>query len=138
MLRLAKGTVIYENYLETDNNNVKGFFLSDLTEYVSEINEDLKSKELEYLILKRGCYNGYVALTKNHPYYGKDYDEFDVEVHGGLTFSEEIEYKGEKYWVVGFDTAHADDTAEYWTKERTFEETLDLYNQLVILGDKHD
>jgi len=34
--------------------------------------------------------NGYVALPKGHPCYGKGYDNIDVEVHGGLTFSERL------------------------------------------------
>lgn len=52
--------------------------------------------------------NGYVALPKGHPYYGKHYDNIYVDIHGGLTFSrggngEEWE-KG--YWWLGFDTGH--------------------------------
>lgn len=49
--------------------------------------------------------NGYVALPPEHPCYGKDFGDIDVEVHGGLTFASEGD--GEKwergYWWVGFD-----------------------------------
>jgi hypothetical protein len=48
--------------------------------------------------------NGYVLLPDNHPFYGKDYDEIDVDAHGGITYADE------DGWI-GFDTAHAFD---YW------------------------
>jgi hypothetical protein len=52
---------------------------------------------------------GYVGLPKEHPYFGKHYDDIEnIEVHGGLTFSgywEEIDDK-ELYWY-GFDCGHA-------------------------------
>lgn len=31
---------------------------------------------------------GYVAVNPDHPYHGKDYDDVDVTVHGGLTFAD--------------------------------------------------
>lgn len=57
-----------------------------------------------------GHRNGYVVLPKGHKYDGKDYNEIDVEVHGGLTFASRGIY--EKYsdqWVLGFDCAHYGD-----------------------------
>jgi hypothetical protein len=61
----------------------------------------LRHPELKHL-------NGYVALPKGHPYYGKGYDDIDVEVHGGLTFAQEGDGKNwaKGYWWVGFDCAH--------------------------------
>ena len=55
---------------------------------------------------------GYVRVPPSHPAFGKTYDELDVSVHGGLTFSE-IEpctehEDGQGYWV-GFDCGHAGD-----------------------------
>lgn len=32
---------------------------------------------------------GYVLLPKKHKYYGKDYDEIDIDVHGGLNYSDD-------------------------------------------------
>ena len=43
--------------------------------------------------------NGYIILDKSHPWFGKDYADLDVEVHGGLTYGREGKF--------GFDTAHA-------------------------------
>ena len=48
---------------------------------------------------------GYIAFEKGDRYYGVDYDSMPGYVHGGWTFSEELEGK----WVVGFDCAHAGD-----------------------------
>lgn len=39
-----------------------------------------------------GWGNGYVAIPEGHPCFGKDYDqiydEYNINVHGGLTFSD--------------------------------------------------
>lgn len=67
-----------------------------------------------------GHSNGYIAVPKDHPWYGKDYDDIDADVHGGLTFSNHMsdltrtravgELPGsDDYWVVGFDTCHYGD-----------------------------
>lgn len=56
--------------------------------------------------LKHLC--GYVGVIKSHPYYEKEYHSIEIDVHGGLTFSDFIEeYPG--YWFLGFDCAHLGD-----------------------------
>ena len=59
------------------------FLLGDLP---ASIHEHEHSKHL--------C--GYLGVPKDHPWYGKDYDEVDVEVHGGLTYygQEHVSYRG--------------------------------------------
>lgn len=59
---------------------------------------------------------GYVAVTPDHPYYGKDYSEIDLHAHGGLTYSNacrgDICHKTDiedKVWWFGFDCAHGGD-----------------------------
>jgi hypothetical protein len=52
---------------------------------------------------------GYVFLDRNHKYYGINYNDLDIDVHGGLTFSEQ---EG-KYWKIGFDCAHGGDYVPY-------------------------
>lgn len=56
---------------------------------------------------------GYVAVLKDHPAFGKDYDKVDVDVHGGLTFANECggiichkSAENDKVWWFGFDCAH--------------------------------
>ena len=63
-----------------------------------------------------GYLNGYVSIPNNHPLFEKDYDEIDIDIYGGLTFSgknltsyykELIDsvVKFETWWI-GFDTVH--------------------------------
>jgi hypothetical protein len=89
-----------------------------------------------------GWGNGYVIIPKGHPAHGKHYDQIDVDVNGGLTFSDSVEnLKAQSWqqefteedaggWVVGFDTAHYMDTLAKWPKERVQEETDRLREQL--------
>jgi len=70
--------------------------------------------------------NGYLVIDdKNHPWFGKEFDEIDIEVHGRLTFSSEVteelislykELTSEDIgsWIIGFDTAHLYDTYDQW------------------------
>lgn len=55
---------------------------------------------------------GYVRVPPTHPMYGKSYDETaELDVHGGITFSEMepcVEEDGKGWWF-GFDFAHCDD-----------------------------
>lgn len=71
-----------------------------------------------------GALCGYVGVDESHPLYGKEYDEPDVDVHGGLTFADacqesedgnenghgicHIAGPGEpdRVWWFGFDCAH--------------------------------
>lgn len=61
---------------------------------------------------------GYVAVKKEHPAYGKGYDDVAVDIHGGLSYSNkcsgEICHKVEdgeddNVWWLGFDCAHYSD-----------------------------
>ena len=81
-----------------------------------------KKKNTHLIDIERGWGNGYVVLPKGHKYHGSEYDEIDVNVNGGLTFSEsvdsldwdELTEKDKGGWVIGFDTAHAWDNLELW------------------------
>jgi hypothetical protein len=97
---------------------------------------------LPSLYSSHGWGNGYVIIPKGHPDHGKDYDDIEVDVHGGLTFSKALEdlkdwpcgdaigEAEEGGWVVGFDTAHSGDTIENWPKEEVEKETIRLMEQL--------
>lgn len=68
-------------------------------------------------IFINGSYRtGYVAVPKEHSFFGKDYNNlgFSLDVHGGLTYSGgdglyPIEYDKEKLWWFGFDCMHFGD-----------------------------
>ena len=51
---------------------------------------------------------GYVGVPEGHPMYEKHYDEVNVYVHGGLTYSE----LDDGLWTFGYDCAHWDDAKD--------------------------
>lgn len=64
----------------------------------------------------RGSRCGYVKVTPGHPWFGRNYDEIDADVHGGLTFSEPDKPcaaggPDDGYWF-GFDCAHHNDAED--------------------------
>lgn len=99
-----------------------------------------------------GYANGYVAIPPSNPYYGKSYmDDLceKIEVHGGLTFSDQINRLKEEwgedvecidfdslkdipdgYWVFGFDTMHYMDGPQL-DREWCINEAKSLMNQLM-------
>lgn len=109
-----------------------------------------------------GSWCGYVGLPPEHPDFGKDYDDIEVEVHGGLTYADRCgQYiglgVGDERWWVGFDTSHFRDIVPgmlafgmkhgwasppgltYWTRDRATVETQRLADQLRIHGEaKHE
>lgn len=76
-------------------------------------NEEDEEYFLAYTLICRlrrnhfGAWCGYVSIQEGHPLYGKHYDEVDLAVHGGLTFSGEED----GLWWFGFDCCHAWDYA---------------------------
>lgn len=92
------------------------------------------------LTLNHGWGNGYVIIPEGHPCFKMSYDEihenYDIDVHGGLTYSEMAEDGNDVFkhhsgcWVVGFDTAHYRDTLDRWPKEAVQAETERLREQL--------
>lgn len=133
--------------LDEPKNGVIGKFLSDNSKYFQKINTKMKEVGIDSFI-DGGNFNGYIAVTPEHPFYGKDYDEVDLMlhkkgfyVHGGLTLASDPSFcphlptEHQKFWILGFDTRHADDTAEYWTEKRTWEEADKLMNAAIIYGE---
>ena len=129
-------------------NGVIGNFLMDNTEYFKGIEDNLRKHDIPSY-LTGGYFNGYVVVLPEHPFYGKNYDEINdllneqyFYVHGSLTFANgdknycsELSKHFPDYWIFGFDTRHADDTAEYWTEERTWEETEKLLQATITYGE---
>ena len=59
---------------------------------------------------------GYIRVPHGHPWHGKNYDEVDAEVHGGLTFAAADLNCGkggaDDAWWLGFDCAHFGDAPD--------------------------
>ena len=72
-----------------------------------------------------GNWCGYVGVSEGHQYFGKDNDIPNVDVHGGLTFSDACHDSGDEHgichvpstgepdhvWWFGFDCAHCWDSS---------------------------
>lgn len=92
--------------------------------------------------METGWGNGYVIIPEGHPMHGKNYDDIDVDVHGGLTFGEsakscnweEISDEDKAGWVVGFDTAHYMDNLTTCPESFVLEETERLKQQLLEMA----
>ena len=48
---------------------------------------------------------GYISIPKNHKFFGKNFYDIEIEVHGGLTYANIEE---DEFWI-GFDCAHSMD-----------------------------
>lgn len=83
--------------------------------------------------LEHGWGNGYVAVSEDHPWFNKDYDSINVDIHGGLTFAgfpnDGMPKDVEDMWVVGFDCAHFNDNSTTCPKEYVEAETQRLLEQ---------
>lgn len=107
----------------------------------------------EYFIMSFGMYPvAYIKIPKNHPFYKKEYDdickECDIEVNGGLTFSEDCLWISETEkldgWFIGWDYAHYGDyigsilgllysnvtDGKKWTTEEIRQEVFNACKQL--------
>ena len=96
---------------------------------------------------------GYIGVPQEHPFYGVNYDDIDIEAHGGLTYSDEGSGLGKKVeqfevneqlWFLGFDCAHFNDHiptledsfgSEYRTIEYVKKELARIATQLEV---KHE
>ena len=79
---------------------------------------------------------GYVHIPADHKFYGEDYDDIYVKVHGGLTYSgfNDINYpvdgSNKEYWI-GFDCAHLGDGKDFESIEELSDE--ETYNYMLKL-----
>jgi len=75
--------------------------------------------------------NGYCAVPKNHPDFGKDYSDLDIDVHGGLTFGEQggsdERWPDSNLFWFGFDTAHY--FSGIWSEDQVARETERMAEQ---------
>jgi len=99
-----------------------------------------------------GVWCGYVGVPRSHPAFGHQYDDFNVSVHGGLTYSGKCSghlcHAGPQkvLWWIGWDAFHSGDLApvmlqslreiyrhsdaHYWTVQEAIGETKRLASQL--------
>lgn len=86
-----------------------------------------------------GWGNGYVSIPHGSRWFGVDYDDIPVEVHGGLSYSNYADdivalpdHIDPDTWVIGFDTHHAG--LDNWPEDKVRKETHYLYLQIMELN----
>ena len=107
---------------------------------------------LLYYIFNLGTHpTAYIKIPKNHKYYEKEYDDIDICVHGGITYSRDYLYLNEKDkiegWFIGWDYAHCYDFMGYynpkdnglynlkkWTTEEIYKEVREACYQIQKIG----
>ena len=108
-------------------------------------------KDYEFYILNLGTHpTAYVNVCNNRLLNGKSYNNIDIDVHGGLTYSEnELYINDEKEkvngWFIGWDYSHCYDYVDYeinmpenimsngkkWTTEEIFEDVKSVIEQCI-------
>ena len=80
-----------------------------------EVLDSGKYKGFDYLILSLGTHpTAYVRIPKTHKYFKQEYENIDVDCHGGLTYSsEKVSQSDKKGWWIGWDYAHFGDYSGY-------------------------
>lgn len=101
-------------------------------------------KGFDFFILNLGMHpTAYIRIPKDHSWYQKDYGSLDLDVHGGLTFSDS-DFRFNPIvvpdsWWIGWDYGHAGDYAGYapqiegkkWTTEEVFEEVKEAIHKIM-------
>ena len=114
-----------------------------------ELLDNGKCMNYNYYILNLGTHpTAYVEIPKNHKYYLKNYNEIDICVHGGLTYSRNYLRLGNieisNKWFIGWDYAHFNDFIGYemnypsefitnrkkWTTEEIQKDVYNVCKQL--------
>lgn len=112
--------------------------------------------ELFYWIVSYGTHPcAYIMIPQSNKYFKKDFEEIDIDVHGGLTYSNkylpfESEKDDNKAWYIGWDYAHYGDYMGYeekvpkdfriggkkWTTEEIKREVRKVCYKIRRLGDE--
>jgi len=77
-------------------------------------------KDFNYYIMSMGTHpTAYIEIPKNNKFYKMDYNKIydicDVDVHGGLTYSNSyLRDIKDNSWFIGWDYAHAGDYMGYY------------------------
>jgi len=123
------------------------------TERKMELLHTDKYKNYKYYILNLGTHpTAYIAIPKGHKLYGQDYNDIydicDIDVHGGLTYSNHnLMGIDSEDWFIGWDYAHYNDYCGYeeimpesirtygkkWTTEEIIKECENAIEQIINL-----
>lgn len=77
---------------------------------------------------------GYVEIPKDHKLEGVEYDDIDIQCHGGLTYSR---HEGDK-WVIGFDCNHYEDNPIEHDEDYVKMECHKIIDQLIEMEQSNE
>lgn len=106
-----------------------------------------KYKNYQFYILNLGTHpTAYVEIPRKHKLFEKKYEGIDIDVHGGLTFSEDhLQDIKNNSWFIGWDYAHFGDFfgtdllfnfntfEKKWTTEEIFDDVVSVIDQLEVM-----
>lgn len=80
---------------------------------------------------------GYVGLPKTSKFYGKGYDEIDVDCNGGLTYARNYlsGQEDKETWWIGFDCGHCWDLHDFKSAYKHFAEDEEALKQIKAIED---
>ena len=116
------------------------------TERIRELLCNAIYRGYHFYILNLGTHpTAYVEIPKISKFYRKHYNDIDILVHGGLTYSDDElrisdNTKMANSWFIGWDYAHIGDymgfidlekNGKKWTTEEIIEECFNVIDQLI-------
>lgn len=128
-------------------------------EHVKEILHSGSYKGYNFYIVSYGIHPcAYVEIPKNHRWFGKDYDEEELETiqcHYGLTYADNLNHvlgkeQSKDRWFIGWDYGHTGDYEGYnemlgfglndkkWTTKEIYEEVKNVIEQIISLNSDAD
>lgn len=119
-------------------------------EYVPERTTELLAKgtfnDYNYFVISYGTHPCcYVELPKDHKLYGLTYmdieEDYQIDVHGGFTYSRDNLLLRDNTWILGWDYAHLGDyycsgytysvsESKRWTTDEMIKECIKVIKQL--------
>lgn len=133
-----------DKVVRVDNYNGYMYFIKHI--YQDKEYDNIFREILEGVLMSTNWYNGYVILPEGHELVDKFYWDFekdyDLEVHGGITFSDYLskiidleEMNLEDEYVLGFDCNHAGDNPVNCNQKYVENECKKLIDQLINLDE---
>lgn len=88
----------------------------DKKEWTYTCNNGIEFDCLIRRVPRSGHLCGYVKLTRDNDYFGKEYDDIPLNCHGGLTYASEHD----GIWLIGFDCAHLGDLKPFYNDNEVY------------------
>lgn len=135
-----------ERYIETAIDNFKFKEMKYSLNITRELLANAKYKNYNFYIYNLGNHpTAYVEIPKESKLYKKEHNDINIDVHGGLTYSDDCLDGHYNSWFIGWDYAHFDDyttssemflvewdsIGKKWTTREILEEVFNVIDQII-------